>query len=69
MKLNSQGMQILMGELQPNEIWAIYLMGLGKEMADIVTKLDLTRIISILCKKLNWTEADEDSLDLLFDDD
>ena len=69
MKLNSQGMQILMGELQPNEIWAIYLMGLGKEMADIVTKLDLTRIISILCKKLNWTEADEDSLDLLFDDE
>ena len=66
MKLNSQGMQILMGELRQNEIWAIYLMGLGKEMTDIVTKLDLTRIIIILCKKLNWIEVDEDSLDNSF---
>ena len=66
MKLNSQGMQILIGELQQNEMCAIYLMGLGKEMTDCITKLDLTRIISILCKKLNWIEVEEDSLENWF---
>ena len=70
MKLNSQGMQILIGELQQNEMCAIYLMGLGKEMTDCITKLDLTRIISILCKKLNWIEVEEDwSLENWFNKD
>ena len=61
MKLNIQGMQILMGELQQNEIWAIHLMSHGKEMTDNVTKVDLSRIISVLCKILNWIEGDDDS--------
>ena len=63
MKLNIQGMQILMGELQQNEIWAIHLMSHGKEMTDNVTKVDLSRIISVLCKILNWIEDDDDSKD------
>ena len=61
MKLNFQGMQILMEELQPQERWAIYLMGQGKEMTDVVTKSNLTRIICVLCKKLNWIEEDAES--------
>ena len=60
MKLNSQGMQILMEELHQNEVWAIYLMGQGKEMTDAISKAALTRIICVLCKKLNWTEEQKD---------
>ena len=63
MKLNSQGMQILMEELHQNEVWAIYLMGQGKEMTDAISKTDLTRIICVLCKKLNWTEEQKDCAD------
>ena len=61
MKLNFQGMQILMEELQQQERWAIYLMCQGKEMTDEVTKSNLTRIICVLCKKLNWIEEDMES--------
>ena len=43
MKLNFQGMQMLMGDLTQKEFWVIYLMGLGKEMPESVTKKDLTR--------------------------
>ena len=60
MKINYEGMQILMAELQHQEMWAIYLMGHGKEMTDVVTKLNLTRIIHVLCKKLNWIDEDCD---------
>ena len=52
--------EALMDELQQNEIWAIYLMGLGKEMTDKVTKTDLTNIIRVLCKNLKWIEVDQD---------
>ena len=49
-----------MEELHQNEVWAIYLMGQGKEMTDAISKADLTRIIYVLCKKLNWTEEQKD---------
>ena len=49
-----------MEELQQKEMWAIYLMAQGKEMTDAVTKVDLTRIILILCKKLSWIEEHQD---------
>ena len=63
MKLNFDAMQFLMGELQQKQMWALYLMGIGKEMTDIVTKVDLTKIIYVLCKKLNWMEEDNEELD------
>ena len=63
MKLNFQGMQILMEELQQQEMWAIYLMVHGKEMTEVVSKLNLTRIICVLCQKLNWIEEDMESDD------
>ena len=51
-------MAFLVAELTKSEMWAIYLMGFEKEMPDQVTKADLVRIIRVLCKKLNWIEAD-----------
>ena len=48
-----------MEHLEHNEMRAIYLMGLGKEMPLSVTKVHLTKIIRIVCKLMNWTE-DED---------
>ena len=39
MKLNFEAMQILMGKLQQNQMWAIYLMASGKEMTDNVAKV------------------------------
>ena len=55
-------MQILMKELQQNELWAIYLMGLDKDMPEKVTKANLTNIIRVLCKNLNWIEANQKNL-------
>ena len=52
MKLNFRGMAILMDALSKSEMWAIYLMGLGQEIPDKVTKFDLIKIIHLLCKKL-----------------
>ena len=63
MKLNFEAMQILMGELQQAEMWAIYLMGQGKAMPDTVTKFDLTKIIQVLCKRLKWIEEESESED------
>ena len=60
MKLNFDAMQFLMGELQQQQMWVLYLMGIGKEMTDAVTKVDLTKIINVLCKKLNWIEEDNE---------
>ena len=60
-KLNFEAMQILMGELQQAEMWAIYLMGQGKAMPDTVTKFDLTKIIQVLCKRLKWIEEESES--------
>ena len=52
-----------MKELNQNEMWAIYLMGLGKEIPDTVTKFDLSKIIHLLCKKLDWIDEDEEHMD------
>ena len=60
MNLTFEAMQTLMEELQQNEMWAIYLMGLGKEMTKKVTKTDLTNIIKVLCKNLKWIEVNGD---------
>ena len=63
MKLKFEAMQILMEELQQNEMWAIYLMGLGKAMTEKVTKANLTNIIKVLCKNLKWIEELQDEED------
>ena len=60
MKLHFEAMQILNKELQQNQMWAIYLIALGKEMTDNVTKVDLVKIIEVLCKKLKRIEDHED---------
>ena len=58
MRLNFSAMAYLVAELTKNEMWAIYVMGCGKEMPDQVSKADLVRIIHVLCKKLDWIEVD-----------
>ena len=50
-------MQILMGELQPSQIQAIYFIGQGQEAPDTVTKVDLNDIIRALCHILGWIET------------
>ena len=57
-------MQILVTELQPNQMGAFYLMRLGIEIPDSITKNDLVHIICYLCDKLCWIE-EEDSFMLL----
>ena len=59
MKLKAQIMQILVGELPHNQIGAFYLMSLGVELPNTVTKTDLTDIICFLCKKLCWIEEED----------
>ena len=58
MNLKFEAMQILMRELSKNEFVAIYSMGECKEIPSQVTKVDLTNIIRILFKHLNWIKHD-----------
>ena len=62
-KLKFNVINILVKELNQSEMWAIYLMGLGKEMPDTVTKFDLIKIIHLLSKKLEWIDEDEEPID------
>ena len=54
-------MQTLAAELQPNLIGVFYVLSLGIEIPDTVTKTDLTNIINFLCKKLGWIEEMDDT--------
>ena len=56
MILNFEGMQALMQHLEYSEMRVIYMMALGQEMPTTVTKNHLTKIISVLCKIMNWVE-------------
>ena len=56
MILNFEGMQTLMRLLHHNEMRVIYMMALGQEMPASVTKVHLTKIISVLCKIMNWID-------------
>ena len=51
-------MQIVSAELHPNQMGAFYLMRLGVQMPDTISKTDLTNIITFLCKKLCWIEEE-----------
>ena len=55
MELKDFALQILIEELQhPSEMLSIYLMALGTEMTENVTKMALTKVIYFLCQKLGW---------------
>ena len=41
-------------ELKRSQMLAFYLLSSGTAMSELVTKLDLTGIIVVLCKKLGW---------------
>ena len=58
LKLQFKAIQNLMPLLKPQAMSAIYLMGLGKELPESVSKSDLTEVISVLCKRLDWIEGD-----------
>ena len=59
MKLKVTAIQVLVAGLEPMEMAAIHLMGLGEEMYESITKTDLTNIIWFLCKQLDWIELDD----------
>ena len=54
-------MEILISKLTARHMWAIYLIGLEKEMPEQVPKADLVQIIAVLCTELGWNEADPDA--------
>ena len=62
-KLKFDVIKTLMKELNQSEMWAIYLMGLGKELPDKVTKVDLIQIIHLLCKKLDWVDEEDERIE------
>ena len=61
-KLTKKAFEILTGELEFNQMGALYLMGLGKSIPDNITKLDLLIIIGVLCRHLDWIEEQDDGL-------
>ena len=62
MRLKLRAIQVLVAGLEPMEMAAIHLMGLGEDMPDTITKADLTNIIWFLCKQLDWIEVNGDFL-------
>ena len=62
-KLKFSVINNLIKELNQSEMWALYLMGLGKDMPDTVTKFDLIKIFHLLSKKLDWIDEDEEPID------
>ena len=58
MKLKSRIMDYLVKELRPNQMLAIFLIGMGKEMPESITKVDLTELITFLFQKLDWSEKE-----------
>ena len=57
MNLKDSATHILFKELQASEMLAIYLMTSGAEMSENVTRLDLSSIISMLCKRIRSNKA------------
>ena len=57
-------MEILTSKLTARHMWAIYLIGLEKEMPEQVPKADLVQIITVLCTELGWNEANQDAPEL-----
>ena len=55
MKLKVKALRILQADLHPDEMMAIYLMEFGTEMPPNLTK-QLTKIVRLLCQKLNWVD-------------
>ena len=55
MKLKVTALEILVTELLPAEMMAIYLMEFGTEMPPNLTK-KLTKIVRLLCQKLDWVD-------------
>ena len=58
-KLTKKAFEILTGELEFNQMGALYLIGLGKSIPDNITKLDLLIIIGVLCRHLGWIEEQD----------
>ena len=63
MKLNLEAIEILTSILEPNQMGAIYMMAMDKAMPEDVTNEDLTKIINVLCRELNWVEEYEDNFE------
>ena len=42
-------------------MWAIYLIGLRKEIPHQILKADLVHIITVLCNELGWVEVNQGS--------
>ena len=72
MILKETAIATLITELHHTEMYAFHLMASGIEMSENVTKEGLTKIICVLCKKLEWIREecitiseDEESPDLI----
>ena len=58
LKLKDSAVEILMGLLQPKEMIALYMLGIGKTQSEKFNNADLIRIIIVLCEKLCWTQEE-----------
>ena len=58
MILKETAIAALITELHHTEMYAFHLMASGIDMPETVTKEGLTKIISVLCKKLAWIKEE-----------
>ena len=60
-KLKETAIAVLLTELHTSQMIAMYVMASGSEMPESVSKSDLTEIIFVLCRKLDWIKEEKDS--------
>ena len=62
MKLVDSAIEVLMEELRPKEMLAIYRMATGTTRSENFENSDLLRIIHVLCNKLGWVQEESNGL-------
>ena len=62
MKLIDSAIEVLMEELKPKEMLAIYRMATGTTRSENFKNSDLLRIIHVLCNKLGWVQEESNGL-------
>ena len=60
-KLKETAIAVLLAELHTSQMVAMYVMASGSEMPESVSKSDLTEIIFVLCRKLDWIKEEKGS--------
>jgi len=64
LKLHVNAVHKLYAQLHARQMTAMNYIRVGREIPDSITKYDLTEIIAVLCRKLDWVEEEPDPVEV-----